>query len=71
MYVSIVNDQLLETDEVFTASLSLEDKTNRGHVQLNPTSASITIVDDDGNVYMQSLVPCMITVVIILFHQML
>ena len=49
VHVSIVNDALLETDEVFTASLSLEDETDLGLIQLNPTSASITIVDDDGN----------------------
>ena len=49
MHVLIVNDPLLETHEVFTASLSLDDETDRGHVQLNPISVSITIVDDDGN----------------------
>ena len=49
VHVSLINDQLLETDEVFTASLSLEDETDRGHVQLNPSSTSITVIDDDGN----------------------
>ena len=67
MYVSIVNDRLLETDEVFTASLSLEDETDRGHVQLNPSLAFIIIIDDDGNVHVVSCaaIPCMIAVVII------
>ena len=66
MHVSIVNDRLLETDEVFTASLSLEDETDRGHVQLNPSSTSITIIDDDGNhdIVVISVIPCMITAII-------
>ena len=49
IHVSIVNDQLLEIDEVFTVSLSLEDESDRGRVQLNPSSASITVIDDDSN----------------------
>ncbi len=49
MHISIVNDPLFENDEVFTASLSLENETDFGHVHLNPTSASITVIDDDGN----------------------
>ena len=49
--VSIVNDQLLEVDEVFTVYLSLvwDSPADLGYVQLGPTSASITIIDDDGN----------------------
>ena len=54
VHVSIVNNSLLETDEVFTASLSLENETDLGHVQLNPTAASITIIDDDGNEHVRS-----------------
>ena len=51
MNVSIVNDQLLEVDEVFTVYLSLvwDSPADLGYVQLGPTSASITIIDDDGN----------------------
>ena len=61
VHVSIVNDPLLEIDEVFTVSLSLEDKTDLGLVQLNPTSTSITIIDDDG--IMNIVINCMITVI--------
>ena len=49
MHVSIVNDSLLEINEVFTASLSLDDPADLGYIQLGPTSASVTIIDDDGN----------------------
>ena len=66
VHVSIVNDRLLEINEVFTASLSLEDETDRDYVQLNPSSASITIIDDDGNhdIVVISVIPCMITAII-------
>ena len=47
--ILIVNDSLLEIDEVFTASLSLDDPADLGYVQLGPTSTFITIIDDDGN----------------------
>ena len=46
--VSIVNDSVLETDEVFTASVSLENPADVSRVELGPFSASITIFDDDG-----------------------
>ena len=47
--VSIVDDQLLEGNEVFLVSLALKNQTDVHYVQLGPTSASITIIDDDGN----------------------
>ena len=46
--VPIVNDSVLETDELFTALLSLENPTDVSHVELGPFSASSTIFDDDG-----------------------
>ena len=49
MHVSIVNDSLLEINEVFTASLSLDDPADLDYVQLGPTSTFIAIIDDDGN----------------------
>ena len=51
VHVSIVNDSLLEINEGFTASLLLDDPADLDYVQLGPTSASITIIDDDGNVH--------------------
>ena len=48
-HVSIVNDSLLEINEVFTASLLLDDPADLDYIQLGPTSASVTIIDDDGN----------------------
>ena len=47
--VLVVNDSLLESDEVLTASLSLENPADLGYIELRPISASVTITDDDGN----------------------
>ena len=44
-----MNDSLLESDEVLTASLSLENPADLGYIELRPISASVTITDDDGN----------------------
>ena len=46
--VSIVNDSLLEIDEVFTASLTLENTADAARVNLQPDSAEVTILDDDS-----------------------
>ena len=46
--VPIVNDLVLELNEVFIASLSLENFSNR--VKLVPNSVSVTINDDDGTI---------------------
>ena len=46
--VSIVNDSLLEIDEVFSASLSLENTADADSVTLQPISAAVTIVDEDS-----------------------
>ena len=44
-----MNDTLLESDEVLTASLSLEDPADLSYIELRPISTSLTIIDDDGN----------------------
>ena len=46
--VSIVNDNLLEIDEVFTASLTLENTADAARVNLQPDSAEVTILDEDS-----------------------
>ena len=46
--VNIVNDDLLEIDEVFSASLTLENPVIDARVQLLPDSAEVTILDEDG-----------------------
>ena len=46
--VNIVNDDLLEIDEVFSASLTLVNPVIDARVQLLPNSAEVTILDDDG-----------------------
>ena len=47
--VNIVNDTLLEIDEVFSASLALVNPADdAARVNLQPDSADVTILDDDG-----------------------
>ena len=46
--VMIVDDNLLEIDEVFTASLALVNDGDASRVILMPISASVTIFDDDS-----------------------
>ena len=46
--MNIVNDDLVEIDEVFSASLSLVNPTADARVQLRPNSAKITIINDDS-----------------------
>ena len=46
--VSIINDDLLEIDEVFTASLTPENAADAARVNLQPDSAEVTILDDDS-----------------------
>ena len=46
--VSIANDSLLEIDEVFTVSFSLENPADVGRIELELILASVTISDDDG-----------------------
>ena len=46
--VSIVNDDLLEIDEVFTASLALVNAADAARVILQPNSAEVTILDEDS-----------------------
>ena len=46
--VSIENDDLLEIDEVFGATLELVNVQDRDGVMLDPAQASVTILDDDG-----------------------
>ena len=46
--VSIMNDDLLEIDEVFTASLTLENTADAARVNLQPDSAEVTILDEDS-----------------------
>ena len=48
MSVSIVDDNLLEIDEMFNASLALENSTDAAGVVLQSDSAEITILDEDG-----------------------
>ena len=43
--ISIENDAVLEENEVFIVELS----TNDPEVNLSPSSASVTILDNDGN----------------------
>ena len=45
--VTIVDDDLLEIDEVFTASLELVNAVDADRVVLMPASATVTIFDDD------------------------
>ena len=46
--VSIVDDNLLEIDEIFTASLALENAADAARVILHPNSTEVTILDEDG-----------------------
>ena len=48
MQVTIVDDDLLEIDEVFTASLELVNAVDADRVVLMPASAPVTIFDDDS-----------------------
>ena len=44
--ISITDDSILENDEMFVVALSTADQ----DVILNPSTTSVTIIDDDGNV---------------------
>jgi hypothetical protein len=46
--VNIVNDDLVETYEVFSASLSLVSPAADTRVQLQPNSTEVTITNDDS-----------------------
>ena len=46
--VNIEDDDLLEIDEIFSASLALENPDTDSRVQLRPDLADITILDEDG-----------------------
>jgi hypothetical protein len=46
--VTIVDDDLLEIDEVFSASLTLVNPDADARVQLQPDSANVIILDEDG-----------------------
>ena len=48
MSVSIEDDNLLEIDEMFNASLALENGTDADGVVLQSDLAVITILDEDG-----------------------
>jgi hypothetical protein len=48
MSVSIIDDNLLEINETFNASLALENATDAAGVVLQPDSVNITILDEDG-----------------------
>ena len=48
LQVTIEDNLLLEIDEVFTVSLSLENPVDVGRVELRPTIGSVTILDDDS-----------------------
>ena len=49
--VNIINDDFLEINEVFSASLALVNADDAARVDLQPDSANITILDDDGEYY--------------------
>ena len=44
----IINDDLLETNETFTAEISLTRIEDRNCIVLRRSTAEITILDDDG-----------------------
>ena len=44
--INIIDDSILENNETFTAVLSTEDL----DVLIDPTSATVTIVDNDGKI---------------------
>ena len=46
--VNIVDDDLLEIDEVFTAMLEFVNGNDAARVMLEPVEASVTIMDDDS-----------------------
>lgn len=46
--VSIVDDNLLEIDEIFRASLAPENAAGAAQVILQPDSAEVTILDEDS-----------------------
>ena len=46
--ISITDDMLVEGPESFTAELSVNRALNPG-VMLNPDTATVNIIDDDGN----------------------
>ena len=45
---TIINDDLLEIDETFTAEISLARMEDKDCLILRPSTAEITILDDDG-----------------------
>ena len=51
--VNIVDDDLLEMDEVFTAMLEFVDGSDAARVMLEPAQASVTIMDNDSE-YMEA-----------------
>ena len=50
-FFTITNDTILESDEMFVVALSTMDQ----DVILNPSTTSVTILDDDGNVKISPL----------------
>ena len=46
--VNIEDDDLLEIDEIFRASLALVNPDTDSRVQLRPDSADVTILDEDS-----------------------
>ena len=48
MDLTIIDDDLLETDEEFQITLQLKDTRNHHRVFLQPDTANITIEDDDS-----------------------
>ena len=46
--VNIEDDDLLEIDEIFRASLALENPDTDSRVQLRPDSADVTILDENS-----------------------
>ena len=44
--IAITDDSILENDEMFVVSLSTTDQ----DIIRNPSTTSVTILDDDGNV---------------------
>ena len=56
LILNITLDQVLEDTEGFSASLTLEDSSHRGVIELNPNSTDITIIDSNSEHHVVEIV---------------
>lgn len=46
--ITIINDQVVESDETFLVTLDTSDVGDREHIDFNPFSATVVITNDDS-----------------------